>query len=89
MVPPFLAYYGALTGNLTLLQEAYDQIKLYRKYLLDKSTNNVWRHIQNGEYGIDNGHWSTGACIAQHSIVIDSQIICQGMRGLLQGCFVF
>ena len=73
MVPPFLAYYGAVTGNQTLLQEAYDQIKLYRKYL--KSTNNVWKHIQHGEYGTDDGHWSTGAYIAQDSVVIDAQNI--------------
>jgi hypothetical protein len=29
MVPPFLAYYGALTENTALLNEAYHQIKLY------------------------------------------------------------
>lgn len=60
MVPPFLAYYGAMTGNQTLLQEAYNQIKLYRKYLRDKSTNNIWKHIQLGSFGTDDGHWSTG-----------------------------
>lgn len=26
MVPPFLAYYGVLTGNETLVQEAYQQV---------------------------------------------------------------
>ena len=26
MVPPFLAYYGVLTGNQTLVQEAYQQV---------------------------------------------------------------
>ena len=60
MVPPFLAYYGATTGNQTLLQEAYNQIKLYRKYLRDKSANNIWKHIQLGSFGTDDGHWSTG-----------------------------
>ena len=73
MVPPFLAYYGAMTGNQTLLQEAYNQIKLYRNYLRDISANNVWKHIQKGIYGMDDGHWSTGAYIAQHSIVFDPQ----------------
>ena len=61
MVPPFLAYYGAMTGNQTLLQEAYNQIKLYRKYLRDQNANNTWKHIKLGSYGTDNGHWSTGA----------------------------
>ena len=38
MVPPYLAYYGALsTGNesITLLQEAYDQCRAYREILRD------------------------------------------------------
>ena len=60
MVPPFLAYYGVMTGNLTLLEDAYNQIKLYRSYLLDTSANNLWRHIVLGN-GTDPGHWSTGA----------------------------
>jgi hypothetical protein len=61
MVPPFLAYYGVMTGNLTLLEDAYNQIKLYRSYLLDTSANNLWRHIVLGSNGTDPGHWSTGA----------------------------
>jgi rhamnogalacturonyl hydrolase YesR len=60
MVPPFLAYYGVTTLNVTLLQEAYTQISLYRKYLRDQNANNLWKHIQLGSYGTDNGHWSTG-----------------------------
>ncbi|KAF9220660.1 hypothetical protein BS17DRAFT_713741 [Gyrodon lividus] len=60
MVPPFLAYYGVITQNETLLQEAYNQISLYRKYLRDTHANNIWKHIQLGSYGTDNGHWSTG-----------------------------
>lgn len=59
MVPPFLAYYGVTTQNISLLQEAYTQISLYRKYLRDTTANNLWKHIQLG-VGIDNGHWSTG-----------------------------
>ncbi|KIJ06485.1 hypothetical protein PAXINDRAFT_182676 [Paxillus involutus ATCC 200175] len=59
MVPPFLAYYGAVTRNETLLQEAYTQISLYRNYLRDTHANNLWKHIQLGS-GTDNGHWSTG-----------------------------
>ena len=60
MVPPFLAYYGVTTQNISILQEAYTQISLYRKYLLDTNANNLWKHIQLGSYGTDNGHWSTG-----------------------------
>ncbi|KAG1727760.1 Six-hairpin glycosidase-like protein [Suillus paluster] len=60
MVPPFLAYYGVLTQNQTLLNESYTQISLYRKYLRDTTANNLWKHIQLGQTGNDDGHWSTG-----------------------------
>ncbi|KAK7014853.1 Six-hairpin glycosidase-like protein [Favolaschia claudopus] len=64
MVPPFLAYYGLLTGNTTLMDEAYNQIKLYRNYLRDSHANNLWQHIVLGTSGQDTGndfgHWSTG-----------------------------
>jgi rhamnogalacturonyl hydrolase YesR len=60
MVPPFLAYYGVITRNLTLLTDAYDQIRLYRFYLRDPSANNLWKHIVLGTNGRDPGHWSTG-----------------------------
>ncbi|KZP16457.1 hypothetical protein FIBSPDRAFT_865964 [Athelia psychrophila] len=61
MVPPFLAYYGALTGNQTLLTEAYTQVSLYRSYLQDTnaSAHGVWHHVVLGQ-GADYGHWSTG-----------------------------
>ncbi|KAJ6547575.1 Six-hairpin glycosidase-like protein [Mycena capillaripes] len=64
MVPPFLAYYGVLTGNTTLINEAYNQIKLYRNYLRDTSAKNLWKHIVLGtdsaDAANDEGHWSTG-----------------------------
>ncbi|KAF7322986.1 hypothetical protein HMN09_00078300 [Mycena chlorophos] len=64
MVPPFLAYYGVLTGNTSLIDEAYNQINLYRNYLRDTSANNLWKHIVLGndtsDGGNDPGHWSTG-----------------------------
>jgi rhamnogalacturonyl hydrolase YesR len=64
MVPPFLAYYGVLTGNTTLMNEAYNQIKLYRNYLRDTSAKNLWKHIVLGNNTQDGpndpGHWSTG-----------------------------
>jgi len=57
MVPPFLAYYGALTNNRTILQESYNQIRLYRQYLRDNG--GLWRHVVLGP-NTDSGHWSTG-----------------------------
>ncbi|KAG2043990.1 Six-hairpin glycosidase-like protein [Suillus americanus] len=60
MVPPFLAYYGVMTQNQTILSEAYTQISLYRKYLRDAAAGNLWKHIQLGQTGNDDGHWSTG-----------------------------
>ncbi|RXW12246.1 hypothetical protein EST38_g13610 [Candolleomyces aberdarensis] len=58
MVPPFFAYYGALTRNRTLLVEAYNQCKLYRSYLQDEKSR-LWRHVLLGTSGIDEGFWST------------------------------
>lgn len=60
MVPPFLAYYGVLTGNQSLLEQGYTQIKLYRNYLRDPNANGLWQHIVIGNTGTDTGHWSTG-----------------------------
>ena len=65
MVPPFLAYYGVLSANKTLVQEAYNQIKLYRSYLRDgyndPKNSALWRHIVMGSaIQPDSGHWSTG-----------------------------
>ncbi|KAL4241438.1 hypothetical protein ABKN59_000388 [Abortiporus biennis] len=61
MAPPFIAYYGALIGGNdgeTLLQTAYDQIRLYRQNLLDEDAG-LWRHIALGQ-GTDPTHWATG-----------------------------
>jgi hypothetical protein len=35
MAPPFIAYYAAMTNNETMMMDAYNQCKLYRKYLYD------------------------------------------------------
>ena len=62
MVPPYLAYYGALsTGNesITLLQEAYDQCRAYREILRDPEAN-LWKHIVLGTGLQDYTHWGTG-----------------------------
>lgn len=61
MVPPFIAYYGALEGGYAaqaLLQVAYDQCRLYRDALRDPS--GLWRHIALGNW-TDDTHWATGA----------------------------
>jgi hypothetical protein len=60
MVPPFLAYYGVMSRNRTLLNEAYTQIMLYRNHLFDP-TESMWKHILLGVSGNDEGFWSTGA----------------------------
>jgi hypothetical protein len=60
MAPPFIAYYGALAGGsseATLMQDAYDQCRLYRNYLRDDP--GLWRHIVLGN-GEDARHWGTG-----------------------------
>ncbi|THG98168.1 hypothetical protein EW026_g3969 [Hermanssonia centrifuga] len=59
MVPPFLSYYGVVTSNQSMLQQGYNQIKLYRQYLRDGSAGGLWKHIVMGS-GTDEGHWSTG-----------------------------
>lgn len=60
MLPPFLAYYGVMTGNQSMVQEAYTQISLYRNVLRDTKADNLWTHIVGGDSGTDSGHWSTG-----------------------------
>ena len=61
MVPPFIAYYGAYSQGderTCLLQAAYDQCRLYRRYLQDNSTK-LWRHIELGS-NQDANLWATG-----------------------------
>jgi hypothetical protein len=58
MAPPFLAYYGVVTGNKTLIQESVRQISLYRNNLKDSSSG-LWRHITLGP-PVDSSYWSTG-----------------------------
>ncbi|PPQ94912.1 hypothetical protein CVT25_004397 [Psilocybe cyanescens] len=59
MAPPFLAYYGVLNRNRTLIAEAYNQIKLYRGHLRDDSTG-MWKHVLLGADFNDPGFWCTG-----------------------------
>lgn len=60
MVPPFLAYYGAVNSDETVLREAYTQIKLVRDVLRDPTTG-LWKHIEGGTWQ-DTGLWGTGQC---------------------------
>ncbi|KAG2066895.1 Six-hairpin glycosidase [Suillus decipiens] len=60
---PFIAYFGAVTNNVTLLQIAYDQCRLYRDALiLDGPTGKLWGHIysDDNKTWIDEGIWGTG-----------------------------
>lgn len=65
MVPPFLAYYAADTGNITLLREAVYQCQAYRDILhynttiTDQNFDGLWEHIF-GPVNNDPGLWSTG-----------------------------
>jgi hypothetical protein len=59
---PFIAAYGAVTSNRTLLMEAYTQCRLYRNALLQQGpTGPLWAHIvaDDGTF-IDQGLWATG-----------------------------
>ncbi|CAE6426019.1 unnamed protein product [Rhizoctonia solani] len=58
MLPPFLAYFGALHKDEGVMRAAYDQVRFYRDLLFDGSVG-LWRHIVLGN-GEDLNHWSTG-----------------------------
>lgn len=67
MLPPFLAYFGALHKDLGVMRAAFDQVRLYRDLLFDGSVG-LWRHIVLGN-GEDLGHWSTGNAWAAAGIM--------------------
>ena len=77
---PFIAMYGAVTKNQTLLQIAYDQCRLYRDALLvDGPTGKLWAHIYDDEAGmfIDNGTWATGLLFSlQPRVSVECSCIC-------------
>jgi rhamnogalacturonyl hydrolase YesR len=64
MGPPFIAYYGAVAHNQTLLQLAYDNCRLYRDALLieNGTTGPLWGHIFDDDTKTwsDEGIWATG-----------------------------
>jgi rhamnogalacturonyl hydrolase YesR len=60
---PFIAYAGGVTGNQTLLQLAYDNVRLYRDaLLLPGPTGPLWGHLFDDESQQfwDAGLWATG-----------------------------
>lgn len=70
MAPPFIAYYGALEGGengTALMQEAYDQCRLYRNYLLDTGSG-LWKHIVLGD-GTDTSLWGTGTVLFHYLVI--------------------
>ncbi|KAG2049091.1 Six-hairpin glycosidase [Suillus hirtellus] len=69
---PFIAYFGAVTNNATLLQIAYDQCRLYRDALiLDGPTGKLWGHIysDDNKTWVDEGIWGTGNAWAAHGML--------------------
>ena len=62
MFPPFLAYYGVATKNLSLVREAVRQVELYREVLVigEGKRKGLWRHIVGPSDHKDLGAWSTG-----------------------------
>jgi len=58
MVPPFLAYYGVQSHNVSLVKEAYEQCRFYRQYLRPEGQG-AWKHVMLGDWQ-DAGLWATG-----------------------------
>ncbi|KAL0570357.1 hypothetical protein V5O48_011603 [Marasmius crinis-equi] len=57
--PPFIAYCGIITNNLSLLPQFVDQCRLYRQILRAEGYSDIWRHILNPSSTPDRGLWST------------------------------
>lgn len=57
MAPPYLAYHGVYSSNVSLIRIAVDQCTLYREVL--KTPSGLWTHIV-GPRSPDAGRWSTG-----------------------------
>lgn len=68
MVPPYLAYYGEVTNNKTLVEEAVNQISLYRDFLRREPLG-LWAHIQGGRGNLDPGLWATGNAWAVYGMM--------------------
>lgn len=77
---PFIAAYGAVTNNQTLLQFAYDNCRLYRDALLvDGPTGKLWAHIYDDDTKSfdDAGLWATGTVpFCPANILLTQRIDC-------------
>ncbi|KAH7343911.1 hypothetical protein B0J17DRAFT_693554 [Rhizoctonia solani] len=73
---PFIAAYGAATGNQTLLQVAYDQCHLYRDALRIPEAG-IWAHIYSDSKQSfdDKGLWATGNAWAANGMLNVATII--------------
>ncbi|KAF8669715.1 Glycosyl Hydrolase Family 88 [Rhizoctonia solani] len=73
---PFIAGYGAVTGNQTLLQIAYDQCRLYRDALRIPEAG-IWAHIYDDDAKRfqDKGLWATGNAWAAKGMLNVATII--------------
>ncbi|QRV73015.1 glycoside hydrolase family 88 protein [Ceratobasidium sp. AG-Ba] len=73
---PFIASYGAVYRNETLLFEAYNNCRLYRDALQNKTTG-LWSHIYNDDAGKfdDAGQWATGNAWAAKGMLNIATII--------------
>ncbi|KAG1732409.1 uncharacterized protein EDB91DRAFT_1238757 [Suillus paluster] len=79
---PFIAYFGAVTTNATLLQIAYDQCRLYRDALiLDGPTGKLWGHIYSDDTKewIDEGILGTALGILRVTATIQTTEHCSEM----------
>lgn len=83
-VPPFLAYYGVLHNNQSLVTEAYRQCSLYRDVLRVESSG-LWQHILLGTGTQDTGLWATGnAWAAQGMLRVLATIKWSQFAGAMQ-----
>ncbi|KZV72199.1 hypothetical protein PENSPDRAFT_683897 [Peniophora sp. CONT] len=70
MMPPFLAYWGAITGGKNgteQLKNAHLQCKLYREALFD-ADESLWHHIEGGSWQL-HSLWATGNAWAAMGMV--------------------
>lgn len=76
MAPPFLAAYGLLLDNMTMLQEAARQCLLYGEAL--KTPEGPWRHIVDGPWQ-DMGKWATGNAWAARCVTSGERLFADGL----------
>ncbi|KAH9447264.1 hypothetical protein Pst134EA_029298 [Puccinia striiformis f. sp. tritici] len=84
MAPPFLAYYGAVTSNATLLRIAYNQAKQYRTILQDGKLK-VWGHILQGSWQDKDFGQLVSCCLT--SVLVIAQP--HELRDLMFDCLLF